>query len=47
MIDRKEKRKRCKEVLRKVGLKEHLNHKPSELLGGQRQRVSIARALVR
>jgi lipoprotein-releasing system ATP-binding protein len=29
-----------------VGLKERLNHKPSELSGGEQQRVAIARAIV-
>jgi len=34
------------EVLTKVGLKERLDHEPSQLSGGQQQRVAIARALV-
>lgn len=32
--------------LEKVGLKQRLNHKPSQLSGGEQQRVAIARALV-
>jgi len=41
-----EKRKRAIEVLKKVGLEEHLHKKPNQLSGGQMQRVAIARALV-
>ncbi len=43
----KEKRvKKAKEILTKVGLKEHFNKKPEFLSGGEQQRVAIARALV-
>ncbi len=34
------------EMLSLVGLKERMNHKPSELSGGEQQRVAIARALI-
>lgn len=34
------------EALTKVGLKDHIHHRPDQLSGGQRQRVAIARALI-
>ena len=37
---------RSEEILKKVGLKERINHLPSELSGGERQRVAIARSMV-
>src|SRR5947208_16543163 len=40
-----ERRRRAKESLELVGLKDRMKHKPNELSGGQRQRVAIARAL--
>jgi putative ABC transport system ATP-binding protein len=44
-IHKKDRIKRAKEVLTEMGLGERLKHKPSELSGGEQQRVSIARAL--
>jgi putative ABC transport system ATP-binding protein len=41
-----ERRKRVEALIERVGIKEHLHHRPNELSGGQRQRVAIARALV-
>lgn len=45
-ISRKERKQRAKQVLEKVGLKNHMYKKPNQLSGGQMQRVAIARALV-
>jgi putative ABC transport system ATP-binding protein len=44
-VSSKKRRKRAEELLDKVGLKERMVHKPTELSGGEMQRVSIARAL--
>jgi lipoprotein-releasing system ATP-binding protein len=38
--------KRALELLDYLGLSERINHKPSELSGGEKQRVAVARALV-
>ena len=37
---------KSKEILDKVGLKHRFNHYPSQLSGGEQQRVAIARSLV-
>lgn len=38
--------KRAKELLAILGLTDRMTHKPSELSGGEQQRVAVARALV-
>ena len=38
--------KRAKELLDFLGLSQRYNHKPSELSGGEQQRVAVARALI-
>ena len=37
--------KRARELLTRVGLSERLHHRPAQLSGGEKQRVSFARAL--
>jgi ABC-type lipoprotein export system ATPase subunit len=41
-----ERRQSATEALRSVGLAERLHHRPTELSGGENQRVAVARALV-
>lgn len=44
-VKRNERLKRAKELLELVGLSNRIHHLPSEMSGGERQRVSIARSL--
>ncbi len=39
-------RERATQMLERVGLGEHLDHSPSELSGGEAQRVAVVRALI-
>jgi putative ABC transport system ATP-binding protein len=41
-----ERKKRAQTALRVVGLEDRMHHRPSQLSGGQEQRVGIARAIV-
>ena len=45
-VDKKERKKRAIEALKKVGLEEQIHKKPNQVSGGQMQRVAIARAIV-
>ena len=45
-VSKRERKRRAKEALEKVGLGAHIHKKPNQLSGGQMQRVAIARALV-
>jgi len=44
-VSSRKRRKRAEKLLEQVGLKDRADHKPTELSGGEMQRVSIARAL--
>jgi len=44
-VGRHERRRRVTELLEKVGLGDRMEHKPTEISGGQMQRVAVARAL--
>ena len=45
-VPTRERHRRAKELLDRVGLGDRLDHHTSQLSGGQQQRVAIARALV-
>jgi putative ABC transport system ATP-binding protein len=44
-VERDERAQRVRESLERVGLGKRLEHRPSQLSGGEQQRVSLARAL--
>jgi putative ABC transport system ATP-binding protein len=43
MLSKKERRERATDLLRRVGMGHRLGHFPSQLSGGEQQRVTIAR----
>ena len=45
-VGKKEAFTRAKTILEEIGLEHRINHRPSELSGGEQQRVSIARAII-
>ncbi|MFT4660291.1 MAG: lipoprotein-releasing system ATP-binding protein [Patiriisocius sp.] len=45
-VKKKEAESRALELLTYLGLSDRVNHKPSELSGGEQQRVAVARALI-
>ena len=45
-VSKYEAEKKAKELLNNLGLNERIDHKPSELSGGEQQRVAVARALI-
>ncbi|ONH64564.1 Macrolide export ATP-binding/permease protein MacB [Streptococcus parauberis] len=45
-ISKKESRQKALKALEMVGLKDHVDKRPSQMSGGQMQRIAIARALV-
>ena len=45
-LTKKEAKEKASDFLEKVGLKDRINHKPSELSGGEQQRTAVCRALM-
>ncbi len=43
---KQETEQKAKEIMQMLGLEHRLQHKPSELSGGEKQRVAVARALI-
>jgi lipoprotein-releasing system ATP-binding protein len=45
-LSKKEAAEKAKEILAKIGLESRFNHRPSELSGGEQQRVAVCRSLI-
>src|SRR5271154_12330 len=45
-VDRDKRETLSRQALERVGLQERMNHRPSELSGGEQQRAALARALI-
>ena len=45
-VDRSQRESIAREALERVGLRARVNHRPSELSGGEQQRAALARALI-
>jgi putative ABC transport system ATP-binding protein len=45
-VDRNQRLKLAQEALERVGLRGRMNHRPTELSGGEQQRAALARALI-
>jgi putative ABC transport system ATP-binding protein len=45
-VRRRERQRRARELLERVGLAQRLEHQPNQLSGGEQQRVAVARALI-
>lgn len=45
-VDRDKRKDMAREALERVGLRARVNHRPSELSGGEQQRAALARALI-
>jgi putative ABC transport system ATP-binding protein len=45
-VDSSQRQSLAREALERVGLRARMNHRPSELSGGEQQRAALARALI-